>query len=194
VAARRAQEVDVGRGRGSGPLPWLPHACIVSAQAVIGLVVAATGDPDGPLLFFWMWCLPYAGLFGRRAMLLHVGWTAVTLAAALASSHGGERALAPGSLLMVLTTGLVLAALVHRLTVWLYQRATHDPLTGLANRALFLATHAALTRRRGEPGSVALLLLDLDRFKVVNDTYGHRAGRPPYCSRSPRASCPSSWP
>ncbi|GBD45162.1 putative signaling protein [bacterium HR40] len=55
--------------------------------------------------------------------------------------------------------------------------AEHDELTGLANRRLFLAllerTLAAV--RRGET-QAALLLLDLDRFKTVNDTLGHAAG------------------
>jgi diguanylate cyclase (GGDEF)-like protein/PAS domain S-box-containing protein len=55
--------------------------------------------------------------------------------------------------------------------------ALHDPLTGLANRVLF-ADHverALASRRRGRT-KVALLFLDLDDFKVVNDTLGHRAG------------------
>jgi diguanylate cyclase (GGDEF)-like protein len=54
--------------------------------------------------------------------------------------------------------------------------ALHDSLTGLPNRELFLRTaEAALERgRRGEQG--ALVLLDLDHFKEVNDTFGHRAG------------------
>ncbi len=55
--------------------------------------------------------------------------------------------------------------------------ATHDPLTGLQNRASFagqLDVHADLVRRYGADG--ALLLLDLDHFKYINDTLGHHAG------------------
>jgi diguanylate cyclase (GGDEF)-like protein len=54
--------------------------------------------------------------------------------------------------------------------------ALHDPLTGLPNRALFheRATHACARATRDAP--VALVLLDLDRFKHVNDTLGHHAG------------------
>ena len=56
-------------------------------------------------------------------------------------------------------------------------RALHDPLTGLANRA-FLDAHIpqALAAAEREGEEVALLLMDLDRFKVVNDTLGHGAG------------------
>ena len=57
------------------------------------------------------------------------------------------------------------------------RRALHDPLTGLANRA-FLDAHIpqSLAAAARDGGEVALLLLDLDRFKVVNDTLGHGAG------------------
>ncbi len=56
-------------------------------------------------------------------------------------------------------------------------RALHDPLTGLANRTMFqerLTQALAGLNRGGDP--VALLALDLDRFKQVNDTLGHEAG------------------
>jgi diguanylate cyclase (GGDEF)-like protein/PAS domain S-box-containing protein len=59
----------------------------------------------------------------------------------------------------------------------LRQQATHDPLTGLANRSL-LADHLDLSlreaRRTGDP--LALLVLDLDGFKEINDALGHEAG------------------
>ena len=59
----------------------------------------------------------------------------------------------------------------------LREMAMRDPLTGLFNRRHFeaeLERQVALSRRSGQPG--ALLLLDLDRFKEINDTYGHAAG------------------
>ena len=55
--------------------------------------------------------------------------------------------------------------------------AHHDPLTGLPNRLLFqdrLQTSMTRTARRG--GALAVLFIDLDRFKTVNDTLGHHVG------------------
>ncbi|TJY69860.1 EAL domain-containing protein [Arthrobacter sp. CAU 1506] len=53
--------------------------------------------------------------------------------------------------------------------------AMHDPLTGLPNRRLLDERGAELVGDC-DPGRVAILCIDLDRFKHVNDTFGHRAG------------------
>ncbi|MFO1049425.1 MAG: EAL domain-containing protein [Geminicoccaceae bacterium] len=65
--------------------------------------------------------------------------------------------------------------------------ALHDPLTGLPNRALLndrLTQAIARARRRGE--QVALMLLDLDQFKEVNDARGHQAGDALLCEVAAR--------
>ena len=64
-----------------------------------------------------------------------------------------------------------------RLEQQLTHQAFHDPLTGLANRALFRdrVSHAlALAQREGRP--ITVLFLDLDDFKKVNDSLGHAEG------------------
>lgn len=57
----------------------------------------------------------------------------------------------------------------------LKQLAMHDPLTGLANRTTF---HAALRKslEKANPKTTAVMFVDLDRFKEVNDTFGHPVG------------------
>lgn len=54
--------------------------------------------------------------------------------------------------------------------------AQHDPLTGLANRALFTETLAAHVEQANDGWGCGVLLVDLDHFKDVNDLYGHPAG------------------
>jgi len=60
----------------------------------------------------------------------------------------------------------------------LQHTASHDSLTGLPNRAVFidLLNHAIACNKRKPELAFAILFLDLDRFKVVNDSLGHHAG------------------
>lgn len=59
----------------------------------------------------------------------------------------------------------------------LAHRASHDPLTGLPNRAVLMSHLSRVLARLGrQPGTVAVMFVDLDGFKNINDTYGHRVG------------------
>ncbi len=65
---------------------------------------------------------------------------------------------------------------LSHLNAQLTHRASHDPLTGLANRSLALDTLATAVLSAGPGAMVAVLYADLDGFKPVNDTHGHQVG------------------
>jgi len=80
-------------------------------------------------------------------------------------------------------SGLQTVAVIHditerkRLEVALEHRALHDPLTELANRTLFLdRLGQSLLSARREGKKVAVVMLDVDGFKKVNDLHGHAVG------------------
>jgi diguanylate cyclase (GGDEF)-like protein len=96
-----------------------------------------------------------------------------------------ERERPDGRVLEVRTTGLLDGGFVRTVTditgrrraeAKVLQLARHDALTGLTNRAVFRQKleEAAAISSAGRPFSV--LMIDLDRFKPVNDTYGHAVG------------------
>jgi diguanylate cyclase (GGDEF)-like protein len=82
------------------------------------------------------------------------------------------------AILLLLATGRARALrLVDTRTEQLQHQALHDPLTGLANRALLVdRVEHLLARARRNDTEPACLLLDLDGFKGVNDSLGHEAG------------------
>jgi diguanylate cyclase (GGDEF)-like protein/PAS domain S-box-containing protein len=73
--------------------------------------------------------------------------------------------------------------------VWLERQALHDPLTKLPNRTLLMdRARQAMTRLHRSPGVLAMLFVDLDKFKAVNDNLGHDVGDKLLVSVSERLS------
>ncbi|HEU4671039.1 MAG TPA: GGDEF domain-containing protein [Dyella sp.] len=76
----------------------------------------------------------------------------------------------------MVATGMIFTVLEEQLGAAKHA-ALHDPLTGVPNRRLFAQRlDGALERARRERGRVALLVIDMDDFKRVNDTRGHATG------------------
>jgi diguanylate cyclase (GGDEF)-like protein len=125
----------------------------------------------------------------RYALLFLAGWSPLLLINALGSTQltgwfpdwifGNAAAMGAGAFeALVLAFGLVLrSAVMRREHTQARRLADTDPLTGVFNRRAWARRLAELqerTRARGE--SLSLLFLDLDRFKEINDRFGHDAG------------------
>ncbi len=87
-----------------------------------------------------------------------------------------ERAMGPADADFVQALANILADAIHQRAIEddIRYQAIHDPLTGLPNRVLFLDRLANALARPG--AEVAVVLLDIDNFKLVNDSLGHGAG------------------
>jgi len=147
---------------------------VVSVLCAIDLLRAAN----------WTSAVPAGGL--GYILLGHAGFN---VARAILTLHGGHlpHLLSPStvqtlgfaeSLLIILALGVgFIIMTTERLQAELRRAATYDALTGVFNRRAFLDVaerEFARFQRRGAPFS--LLLLDIDHFKRINDTFGHQAG------------------
>lgn len=104
-----------------------------------------------------------------RARHETLGWRWMHLRGLAVRDAGGNATRMAGSVTDITERKNVEAQLAHG--------ALHDPLTGLPNRVLFHDRLAhALERRARQAGPAAVLLIDLDRFKVINDSLGHPVG------------------
>jgi diguanylate cyclase (GGDEF)-like protein len=85
--------------------------------------------------------------------------------------------LGTGAILSLMATVAFMLLAMNRLRVQLEQQALADPLTGLLNRRAFLNAHREEREKMMRTGGrLSLLLIDLDHFKTINDTYGHVKG------------------
>jgi len=97
-------------------------------------------------------------------------------------------ALEPDEHAFLEATANVLADAIERLKSeeLVRHQALHDPLTGLPNRTLFGDRLTVALRRSARTGAVAVFFLDLDHFKLINDSRGHPAGDELLCAVAAR--------
>ena len=165
----------------------LPRGFWLGAPAIATILISAinlgTRDASTGAQLFYLWPVLYASnLLGRRliqlTLVLVLGGEALVVFAVLGVSRGLADWVA--MVLAMTMTAIVVSGLRARgdeLRAVLEHQAKVDVLTGLANRHSFdesLADAGAWARRTG--GSIALITVDLDHFKSINDTYGHTEG------------------
>ena len=151
-------------------------------QLLITLLTFCWGAPEPPFLWFHLWLVVHSFHFlspGRA--IVQIGFAAVLFVFATIATDApfpaATSVVGVGSLIII---GLLVGALraqVDELVHALERSAKTDPLTGLANRRGLAEAWAAEQARRRRTGAAgALLLLDCDRLKQLNDRHGHAAG------------------
>ncbi|MCU0309257.1 MAG: GGDEF domain-containing protein, partial [Thermoleophilia bacterium] len=159
---------------------WVLHAVFAVSVVLVG-VGAASASPVFAAMWFWS-ALTAFSFFGRREATAYTVLIAVAFAGVLVFGPP-----VPGAALLwlfgmatVLVGGMMMGLLRGRLedaNARLREVARTDALTGLPNRRAFeehLAVEVPRALRGGTP--LALLMVDLDHFKLVNDRHGHEAG------------------
>jgi len=162
---------------------WGFHVGIVVATVLATLSIHSWGEyaPYGPLPYLWVTIYAFY-FFSLPAALVHMA-----LLAAMFGVELGTRDLdyVPvtdwvATIGTLTTAGLVVAVIRARLTDLisnLTDAARSDPLTGLLNRRGFQeAFDVELERARRADRGLSVIVGDLDRFKDINDRFGHAAG------------------
>src|SRR5271167_2497568 len=161
---------------------WLIRLWVIYGILLVSALMAVT-RPIEATPFFYLWPMLFSAYFFSRrdvAVDLVIMW--VTLGVALFGfSHDPmKQVMFMGVGVSVTLTAVVVMLLRERLTSVIGQLAeasATDYLTGLLNRRAFDAEFARqIERARRSQLPLALALFDLDRFKQVNDRFGHAAG------------------
>jgi diguanylate cyclase (GGDEF)-like protein len=160
---------------------WIIGGTVVMAQAWVGMGIAVWGGPHSvfiPLLLVPLVTLP--ARFSGAGVYAGLALSVAILLVATAGVHPVAFAHDPTLTLIALGAAGGLTAFTHTLMrVEMEHRsdAVLDPLTGLLNRKALAARFDELAQQAAVTGgSVCLVACDLDRFKGVNDRYGHVRG------------------
>jgi diguanylate cyclase (GGDEF)-like protein len=183
-------------GRPDRALALLGIGMVVFAAAdTINLFRMATGtyQPGTPMDALWETAQTLVGLAAWQASrhdrtVQPQGWAVLAVPSLFALSSIGVLVLAHfqpiSTLAVLLATGTLLAVVVRtgltfrevRSLAESHRQALTDDLTGLGNRRLLYRRLETALTQRAEGRAVALLIVDLDRFKEVNDALGHHLG------------------
>jgi diguanylate cyclase (GGDEF)-like protein len=151
--------------------------------ALVTTLNLATRDASAGAQLFYLWPVLYAANFlSRTVIYLIITLVSVSDGGVVFALLGTSRGVSDWASMTVAMglTAIVVTALRNRnesLRRNLETQAYADPLTGVANRRSFdaeLARGVAWARATGSP--IALLTLDVDHFKKINDTWGHAVG------------------
>jgi diguanylate cyclase (GGDEF)-like protein len=158
---------------------------VVIGDVIYVIVAASVTDPllyASPLMLLFC-CAAAAWYLGPRMLAAHMLLVVVACAAALGRSYPDTAALVVqvtvnAAVLDLVTLGVfVLRRRVQRLLAHTLALSSTDPLTGLANRRSLVEQAPRIWRQARRDGQrVAVLVLDLDHFKRLNDAFGHAAG------------------
>jgi diguanylate cyclase (GGDEF)-like protein/PAS domain S-box-containing protein len=139
---------------------------------LVGLHVSALSHPDDRGIDDEMWTVlnsSQASAVTREKRLVDSDGRVVWMHNAIAAARDDQGTVANYVVQFLDVTQARLA------TEALDELAHHDPLTGLKNRRAVLE-HVAATMAHRRPAPIAALFIDVDRFKTVNDSYGHGVG------------------
>ncbi|MBP0588586.1 GGDEF domain-containing protein [Paraburkholderia sp. LEh10] len=140
-----------------------------------GIVMLRFGRESNTAIFVGAMLLAQALVTAARGVSMFVpAWASTGL---FSADLVQKVYLTTGALMsLTVTVGLLFVAM-DRLRNQLEQQSFMDPLTGLLNRRAFLSAHHQEREKAMRTGGLlSLLLIDLDHFKQVNDTYGHATG------------------
>ena len=163
--------------------PWRLALTTVLDPLLVTIILFAGGDRTVPLIWAYYWFVTAQGVrYGTPWMLLSAVTTFIAVAALtrFEPSWRQHAAYGLGVILSLASVTVFLSVANLRLSslqLRLIKMASHDPLTGVANRTRFYdALRQALWRCERYKQHLAVLSIDLDGFKAVNDVLGHQAG------------------
>jgi diguanylate cyclase (GGDEF)-like protein len=160
---------------------WAMYAWSIADILLISLAVHATGGGRSELwVAYALTTLFFAALYPSRVQARLLGFTLLAYVVTVAVSHWQTTParffLHLAILVVVFTMAMFLATERDEALVRLAHQAHHDPQTGVLRRQAFLHVLERSLAGDADRAPVALLFIDIDRFKHINDSHGHHVG------------------